>query len=125
MPRADEKAVSNTSLPDPNLWEIGNTDQKGFTVADRFVVISKRQLLTRLRAGSGISQPKGMLLVAEYDTGILQRFRTFHHWFCSMTGMFAIAIPFLAVFDCVSTTILHFYSSHFHSVFRKFAIKLT
>lgn len=87
MPRADEIAVSNTSLPDPDLWEIGNTDQKEFTVADRFVVISKRQLLTRLRAGSGISQTKGMLLVAEYDTGILQRFRTFHHWFWSMTGM--------------------------------------
>jgi hypothetical protein len=109
VPRADEKAVSNTSLPDPNLWEIGNTHQKEFTVADRFVVISKRQLLTRLRTGSGISKSKGMLLVAEYDTGILQRFRTFQHWFWSMTGMQSQC--FFRLCACVSTTILHFHSS--------------
>lgn len=79
--------MSTTKLPNPNLWEIGNTEQREFTVLDRFTVISKRELSIRLRSSSDISNPKGTLFVAEYDTGILKRFRTFQHWFWSMTGM--------------------------------------
>ena len=73
-------------LPNPDLFEVGNTDREKFSILTRFSTTRRKDLLAMIdesvkEYSKEKDKPSNVVLVAEMENGIIAQGRTFHHLF--------------------------------------------
>jgi hypothetical protein len=104
-PKSSNKTSSeNLLLPEPLVFEVGNSPSNNFAIPEIISIISKTEALSKIEAA--VPKGTGKIRLTEFNISIFQRIRTFNNWFWALNGAGNIFHRLCKYFDaCTPTSI--------------------
>ena len=82
---AAETERKPVKIPDPLVFEVGNSPSNDFLLPNIITVKSEKDIISEIK-GSSNGSVHGILRVATFQKAIFQRTRTFNNWFWAING---------------------------------------